>query len=83
VDAGLDGLRLAQRDGSHDTYIDGGTLDLAFVSDGLLVGGSEIFADEHEALPSTLHHPTAPLPAGTVAAASDHHPIVLEVAVRR
>ena len=81
--AGLTMLDAAQRDGSLDTFLTGGTLDVAFVSDAVRIRGVEIYDDEDEGLPSALTLDTPDLPAGTVATASDHHPLVLELSVCR
>ncbi|MEZ5397889.1 MAG: endonuclease/exonuclease/phosphatase family protein [Bryobacterales bacterium] len=82
-DAGLPRIPFAQRDGALDTFIAGGTLDLAFLSPAAPLTAAEIYDDRDEGLPSALHLTTAPLPAGTVATASDHHPLALEIKVRR
>ena len=66
-----------------DTFITGGTLDYAWTTPALRLFASEVYDDTDEGLPTALHLGTAPLPAGTVSAASDHHPLVIEVGVRK
>jgi hypothetical protein len=83
VDAGLARVDALQRDGSPDTYLAGGTLDLAYLSAAAQLSAAEVYDDLDEGLPTALHLATAPLPAGTLAAASDHHPVALELKVRR
>lgn len=84
LDAGLTEVGATQRDGSHGTFIGSASaLDHAFVSPALRLSGAEVFDDRDEALASVLHLATAPIASGTVEDGSDHHPLVLEVAVRR
>lgn len=83
TDFGLVRVPATQRDGADDTFITGGTLDHVYRSPVVRLTAQEVFDDRDEGLASSLHLATAPIAAGTVATASDHHPLVVEVGVRR
>ncbi|MEQ1504865.1 MAG: endonuclease/exonuclease/phosphatase family protein [Myxococcota bacterium] len=80
--AGLSKVDAAQRDGDLATFIGSNdALDHAFATPATRIAGAEVFDDQDEALPSVLHLGTAPIAAGTLADASDHHPLVIELAI--